>query len=499
MLNDLLKRRYTGLLISLFVLTVVYIPVCYSDYAFLDEAHQLWNNDNHSNYSMFLVQGRWLSGVLFDKVFSSVNTIADLKYIRVFSFLSWGLFLLFYFRFCKKWRTLFEMDNLLLVTMGAYIACSLSVAVYVGWASCFQCGIANLLGLCSGHMMFTELINKNRSKAFSIVLICLSGVMGIASLFLYQTAFGTFLIPFVLYFISKGLFVSKRLVLIGLSAYLLISVIYYKLFLISIQISGVTASARTTFSNNIADKLGFFFGYPFAQAYSLNFLYNTHSVLSQLFPFVMIALWLFIYFRSSKEKAIRKILFIVGFIVIGIFIYLPLLVANENFSSYRTMFALNLAASFLVIHSVMSILKSERTKAFFTILLIAGFTIVALWNFRLNYLIPLKFEYKSISSNFDRAYHSSIDSVCFLAPPENGFYKSFGVKVYKDEFGLPSTYKDWTPSPLIKQLIYEKSNNRQLAKAIEVMIFTDSLKFADLRSQNPNRILFFNITELLKN
>jgi hypothetical protein len=56
------------------------------NYAYLDEIHQLWHNDDNSNFLMFHTQGRWLTGLLFKKLFSSISTIEQLKYLKVFSF-----------------------------------------------------------------------------------------------------------------------------------------------------------------------------------------------------------------------------------------------------------------------------------------------------------------------------------------------------------------------------------------------------------------------------
>ncbi|MES1249856.1 MAG: hypothetical protein ABUL46_04185, partial [Chitinophaga rupis] len=45
---------------------------------------------------------------------------------------------------------------------------------------------------------------------------------------------------------------------------------------------------------------------------------------------------------------------------------------------------------------------------------------------------------------------------------------SLGIGSYKDEFGMPSTNKDWTPEPLLKQLVLELTGSRQQAEALKV-------------------------------
>lgn len=475
--------RYIGLAISIIILTVVYIPVCYSDYAYLDEAHQLWHNWDHSNYSMFFVQGRWLSGFLFDKVFSMASLVADLKFIRVLSLVSWALFLTAWFNLGKKWQEIIGFNKLLLLTGGAFIASSLSVTIYIGWASCFHAGLATLMALWGGSILFEKLTTKQPSTAAFILPIPFVILLGLGSLFLYQIAFGAFLIPFALYLITKKNDTPAKIIYSGVAAYLIITVLYYALFIQSIHHSGVVASGRTDFSFNILGKFGFFFGMPLSQAFSFNFLYNTHSIISQAFPFLMILLWLIVWMRPDKVKPLRKIAAIAGFIALCMFIYLPLMVGKENFSSYRTMFTINMVVSFLLMDAVLLLVKAQRQKLIATVM-IALFTIAACWNYWFNFNGPLKQEFKLLKNEFAAKYYPGVDTIFFLRPPENAFFEAYEITSYKDEFGLPSTYKEWTPEPLIKQLILEKTHNRSIAEKLTIIQFTDKVSF-QVRTKTP--------------
>src|SRR6476661_10790135 len=69
----------------------IYFRIFFTNYAYLDEIHQLWHNDDNSNFLMFHTQGRWLTGLLFQKLFSSISRIEQLKYLRIFSFMGWML------------------------------------------------------------------------------------------------------------------------------------------------------------------------------------------------------------------------------------------------------------------------------------------------------------------------------------------------------------------------------------------------------------------------
>jgi hypothetical protein len=477
MLNNTTGILPAGLTISLLIQTILFIPVFYSDYAYLDEAYQLWHNKDRSNYNTIFVQARWLSGILFDKFYSAIPDISGLKIIRIFSFFSWALFLEQFFRLGKRWQQLTVVNDRLLFISGVYIACSLSVTIYIGWAGCFEAGIASLTGLWSGSLLFEQLVKKKEWKAVSIFSMAVIVLLGLCSLFMYQIAFGAFLIPFAFYLISRKSFANGKIMLTGAGAYLGIIMLYYLVFILSLKLSAVTPSDRTTISTNVADKLGFFFGIPLSQAFSFNFLYNLHSIVSQAFPFLMMLFWITSYFKMAKDKTANKMIFIGSFIGLCMLIYIPVLVSKENFASYRTMFVFNFAASVLLIDAGLSLAGSAKAKTILSIVLISFFACVGFRNFRYNFIGPLQQEYKLLKNSFDESYRPGIDTIYFLRPPENIFYGRYGIRSYKDEFGVPSSFKDWTPEPLMKQLIMEKTKNRSIAEKAVIIQFTDRAAF----------------------
>ena len=56
----------------------------------------------------------------------------------------------------------------------------------------------------------------------------------------------------------------------------------------------------------------------------------------------------------------------------------------------------------------------------------------------------------------------------FVRPPVNLFKPAFGVNYYTDEFGYPSTEKDWTAEPLVKQLAFEKTKNKETSNGLTI-------------------------------
>lgn len=285
--SSILKNPYVGLLISIMVLIFITYPIFFTNYAYLDEIHQLWNNKNNSNYDMFFVQGRWLSGILFNKLFAAITFINDLKISRIISFFSWVLFLEEFFRIGNKWQKIIGFEPILLTISGIYISYSISIAIYIGWGSCFEVGMASLFALWSGHLFVVQFLAHRQLKSASKAVFCLGTIFGICSLSMYQIALGVFLIPFTIYLIHHKTKANFKVLICGVFSYFLITILYYLIFLLSLKIAQVPASHRTDFSIDILGKFSFFFGIPLSHAFSFNFLYNLHNVLSQAFPILM--------------------------------------------------------------------------------------------------------------------------------------------------------------------------------------------------------------------
>jgi len=496
---DFLIKPGKGFILSILLLTALFIPIFFSDYAYLDEAHQLWHNQDGSNYTMFFVQGRGLTGILMNHLFSVIFSISDFKIVRILSFFSWVLFLEEFFRLGRKWQERIGFDKTLILIGGIYIACCPSVAIYIGWGSCFEVGIASLLGLWSGHLLFMSLLKKDAPGSLSEPSLFLPTLLGLGSLFLYQTAFPCFLLPFILFLLEKKPKLSDRIMKWGISIYVLISLLYYVAFLYSFHHSSLRPNERTDFTIDIPGKLGFFFSAPLAQGFSFNLLYNLHSIPSQQFPILMMVLWVALLIFHNKTISKKNLFFLLVFIGMLMLIYAPLLVGKENFSSYRTMFMLNLTVTIALIHAILSFFGTfspSHKSTFFLVFLLCFFAAVGAWNFRINFLQPLKKEYSLLDQYFNTHYNPGISTVYVLRPEEDLFYDKFSIHSYKDEFGVPSTFKDWTPEPLIKQFILEKTHQREKAQKTSIVQFTNKDSF-DLEAKNKGiGSMYINVRSL---
>lgn len=462
-------RLYILQPICLALLFVVFWPVFFADFAYMDEAHQLWYNDTDANFTMCLVQGRLLTGFIMQKLFSAISTINELKWIRILSFAGWVVAVLVWNIVLDNWKKVFNLNERWVFLLSIFLPCSIPIAIAIGWASCVELFLAFIFALLGGQLLFNNIYEKKSihiSTAGTILILLLS----VCSLFLYQPMFGAFLLPFFMYHLNNRFKKADKVLFIGLAFYLAISLLYFFLFKYSLLKYSTGASDRTMLSVNPLGKVSFFFSQPLAQAFSFNFLYNMHGIFSQAFYPVMFVVWIISVFASEKgERLVWKLTYIIRVLLIMMLIYISVLVAREKFASYRTMLCLNLAGAMLLIDAILRLTDRNVIKNMFTYIACGTIITVGWYNFNLNYIKPLKKEYQVLQTYFQQNYDSLKTKIYFVRPSEYLFTRLYNVNVYKDEFGLPSTFKDWTPEPLIRQMVFESTGNKDKARQISIV------------------------------
>lgn len=453
------------------------------DYAYLDEAHQLWHNKDGSNFVMFANQGRFITGWIINGFFDQTETIAGLKYLRIFSLVGWCLVILLWQYLIHRWNNFLLLPELVINFSSIFLACSLPVAIYIGWASCLEVFIGFAAAILSGHLLFMQLAGQKEQASVSPPKILLIAFLGLISLFVYQNCFGCFLLPFGYYFFFVSRKIDKKLI-IAISFYLVILIVYYLLFKYSLVYFQLEASDRTGLKFDFFKKLSFFVSHPLALAFSFNFLYNYHGILSQAF-YPLCALLLIVSTYLFHKKVIATIKITGVTLILCLLMYIPGLVVSESFASYRTMLALSLIISVLGFGNIYNLTKNFKYHRAGALAFIAVIILVAYYNFNLQFINPLTYEYTRLRARLDQENWQKTDTVFFIRPHQKVFLQSHGVKVYKDEFGLPSTFKDWTPDPLIRQVCLENTRNRKKADSLVVIQKTSDDPLWSNTGNNP--------------
>ncbi|MET0637975.1 MAG: glucosyltransferase domain-containing protein [Chitinophagaceae bacterium] len=490
---------------------LIYYKVFFADYAYLDEAHQLWHNQDGTNFSMFLIQGRWLTGKLIDELFGSIRHIAELKMLRLISLAGWTATTLTWLWLARTWLRRSGINNHILYLSIVFIITSPAVAITIGWASCVEIFLATLFGLLSGSMLYRSLSATGAVLPLKKPALIVTVVFGLCSLFLYQNAFGMFLIPFLLELFNgntanplcpgtpdqQGSERRRRLIT-AVCIYLFIYLLYFILFRYQLLSAGIGRSDRAGISTDLSGKFSFFFSGPLPKAFAINFLYHTRTLFPQILaPLVIVAFLASVFIRWKFRGIKNNLLLIVCVIALLALIYLPSLAVTENFSSYRTMLPFSLAIFLLLMIQLFHFIKTKKYQdwmmAGISLLLIA----LGIYNFQVQFTRPLEREYQSLRSYLNRNYSPSITSIYFVRPRNRIFQERYGIYSVKDEFGNPSTEREWVPDPITRQIITEITGNRDTASRISIIQFADEKSFTSSGLKLNNKVLLVDMNQLI--
>ena len=474
---------------------IIYFQIFSGDFAYLDEAYALWHNDDKTNYNA--TQGRWLSGLIFQFFFSSISRIAELKWLRLVSWAGWIITSLAWTHIFRKWVHWLGLPKEMEWIAPVFVVCSISVGINIGWAACMEIFLGVLAGLVSGHILFACLHNqKDKIQLPNTTILC-SLFLGVISLSIYQSSYGVFLIPFFLHYMLGKKIKPDKIVIIAVGLYLVTFVVYYFLFTYSLKLYHLQASNRTEIHVNVLKKISFFFSGPLPQGFSLNLLFSASSIFSQIFYVLVFGSWIILVFRRNKRRGIRdNILYICFILFLLALVYLPSMVAAENFPPYRTLFAFNLAVFILVVDNFLFVLQRQRQRRIFVWSVSSWLLVTGFYNFNFQFVNPLRKEYKILRTFVEARYRPGVRDVYFVRADKFLFANQFHTRVYRDEFGAPSTYRDWVPEPITKQLIFEITNSRTMADRINVIQFENLGLFTKSKPVLDSNSLFIDMNEL---
>jgi len=500
--TTLSRRLFWGTL-SLYFLFIGYEALV-SDYLFTDEAFMFWHQpDNHLVFKIWVSIGRIFSGWLKDWMFSASRTIADIKLIRFCSvvqcFLA-TLSLSYVLRRLQKSGLAFS-DGLVYCTV-AFFAASLSSLVLIGWAVCTDFFVPVIFSLFAGLFLYESLMKagspEEGRQPVSFAGVSLAILMGIVSLFIYQSMYPFILLPFYGVFLLRKDGRLTRGMVAALLVFFVALGVYYLLFQWSLKASGVSSANRTNLGFDPLDRLSFFFSFPLNQAFNVNAFFFPRSVLSQAIAPVLLLTWVLYTFFSQKGRAIWNLRYLAGMIVWWMLGYLPQLIAQESFGPYRTMIIFNVMVFLMMGDVVFTLVKEERNRRILTAAVVVLLLIRGGYVYK-NYIAdPLSYEYKILRGNIRDHYTTGTREVVFILAPEDGFQSSFGIGPQKDELGMPSTYKDWAPEGLVKQIVTEVTGSRVDGAALKVDVLPDLAALKDPTLLKDPKVLVIDMPALLR-
>ena len=486
---------FYALLVLIVAILIIFHPIFYAEYLYTDEATQIWFSSKKLNYQTSIPQGRYISYLIFERLFTFIHTIHDVIYARLFSLFGWMACLPVWYFIINKVILKNQLPKVLVFVSMLYLICMPPFAIFIGWAACLQIFVACTSGLVGGYILYEGIKYQNNAVRISIKVIVLCIALGNISLFTYQNGFGCFLIPFFIHFIATKK-VTKTIYL-GVAFTLFIYLIYFFLYKYSISLNAVAISDRSSLTTDPINKLLYFIGRPLANAFHFTFLFNEKSILGFIAYIFIAAVWLTLHLVTQKSKTLKnQFIYLVGLFIFFIIIYLPSLLVNENYSSHRTMFALDMVIFIMVMETIFTSLKNSKTT-YILAGFISIFMVVNAWyNFNNQFLKPLTNEYSAVKQIINSRYDTSIHMIQYIPSKENAFEEKYGIIQSWDEFGVPSTAKIWTTEPLIKQLIFEKTNNRAFAENTTVKTWVSKDVYNISKDTITAKILLINMDDM---
>lgn len=482
---------------------VIFYPLFYTHYFYTDEIVQLIHYRKGSNFHMFAQQGRYLTDIIFQSLFSAIDTIRQITWLRLFSLLGWivciPVWYTIFVRVCRKE----ELPSFLPFFAVLYLIVCPPFCVSVSWSSCLELFIANTTGLIAGYVLYSQIRyvtvpgsarEKIKLPAGAMALTLLSGII---SLFTYQNGFGCFLLPFLLHLIARKEW--SRTISVAIGMYFLTYLVYYLLFRWQLQFWEIGVSTRTGLAPEPLSKILFFLGRPLATAFHFTWIVNEHSLAGKLIYALILGAWLLlILFILRPGTLFHRLRYLAGIFCFLVLAYLPSLAVKESYASNRTLLALDLAVFLLVFTTLLQVVRKERHRLIMTNLLGALLVASGWYNFRYQFLLPVKKEYDLVRNYIDVEYRPDSKEVAFIRPPEDLFIRKYGVHVSWDEFGRPSSFPEWVPEPFIRQVVYEKTGSRAVADSLVITNWPDRQAYRDSKPMPSQNTLTVDVEDIMK-
>jgi hypothetical protein len=463
------KTDHRSIAVLTGITIILFFSVIGSHYFYTDDIVQLWFYRKGSSFHMFNEQGRYLTDFLSAFLFSSIHTIAQIQWLRIFSLVGWIICLpIWYFIFDKVARKegLHPMVPFFAVL---YLVTSLPLATSVVWATMMGFFIANTVALMAGYILYSSP---------SLVAIGVAIVLSQVSLFTYQSGYCCFLLPFLLQLISKK--TLTRTIWMALGIYLLSFALYDLVFHWQLKLWHIDPSTRARLLSNPFLKVAWFLARPLPSAFHFNWVVNEQSSWGLIVYFLILGGWLLMNLLPGRSgiTPFRKFLWsraLYLVIVMGMlmFIYLPNMAVMENFASNRTRLALNMAVFLLVFATLLEVITRENYRQSMALAVGVILVLQAGYNIRFDFLKPVTQEYDSVRGYLERQYHPGITTVAFIRPSADLFKRKFGINSSWDEWGMPTTFPDWVPEPFVRQVIFERTKNRPLAESLIIQNYSD--------------------------
>lgn len=413
-------------------------------YAYTDVYEFLVSAPNANFIDIFIQTGRLMYGYLNQLFFNTFDTIETVGYIRLISLIGGIVFALTLFQVLLRFK--FSPSISLLIVL-IYITTP-SFGIITLWAATYQISWAMTLAIIAGTLICLEKQNW--------YYIATSGILGVCSLALYQSAYPAFILPIFLRWLNdKNL---KRLIK-PLGIHFIVYLIYYFFYKSTLVLFELPPTGRNTLNLNILNNLVWFFDEPLEQALKFNFIFAPRAV-SYIVRvlFLILLIYCVIDMKDISKKVKANILTIgitLSFLLVTM---IPTMISTDTWISYRTMNTLFIVLIIQVVWGLSKKLDALPKSSFILGILFCIVCFVSSsYNTQAGFLSIQKKEVAGLKEALKDYDFNNIDIIYYIPPPMN-ILKDQNVveRVVTDEYGRLSSSSDWVPEPLIRLIIGKK-------------------------------------------
>jgi hypothetical protein len=480
------------------VVLVIFYPVFYTEYAYTDEATLIQNYRPGSDFSSFTAQGRGIMELLIAISYKAVNTIKEITYIRVFALFTGLVCVPLWYVTIKRIAANGAGYEYLPFFSCLYFITCLPFSISVQWTSCMELPIANTAALLSGAIWYVSIRDKEKLWSIPKGAALAAVAVGLISLFSYQSGFGCFLIPFMFHYISAYTTRKDMVFVKGLAFYFLMYAVYFLLFRLQLAIYQLGSDGRAGIAFNPGDKIQFFFSQALKRAFWFNIVVNDQNKLARAMYKVLFVSWMLLAFiRFGKKGWLQAVKYIVASLLIFLAAYTPSLLVMENFSSNRTLMAVDMCVWIVCAEMVLYVVKHIQVRKVMAFSIAAMLLIAGWYNFNIQFLKPIHEEYAGVKNYINQHYNKNITTIFFIQPAEDAFQQKYKLQSSMDEFGVPSTFFNWVPESLMRQLVFEKTGSREIADRLTIKYWDNAESFAASGEQLTINTLVVSVPEIL--
>ena len=473
------RKDFYAIGILYLAMLLIFYPLFYTDYIFTDEAEQIWGMKPGTGFIMFLDDGRALTEWMLYPLFSAIDSIHDITYMRIISLVGWMICLPVWYWVFKRMVSNKPEYAYLPFFSSLYMVTSLPFLVSVQWAACMQFFVAETCGLLAGVVLYNGIRLIDNKMRISVAPVAVALLLGVATMFFYQSAVGCFMIPFLLHFINPNTTQKNKVLITSLAFYMLVYGVYYILYRISLQVYHIPSINRNTIHIDVVDKIKWFFARPLERSFRFSILTHEDSILSKWYFGLMLIGWtLLAFIRFGKANRLQAVTYLAATMGVFFISYLPNMIVKEDFASNRTMFALNICVWLVCAEMFLHFVKDKLVMRVAITAIGLIFVFSARNNFNNVFLYPASQQTAILKNYIQQHYHPGIRSVHFIRPSEDFVANKYQVYQSMDEFAIPITFAYWVPDPLCRQLVYEKTHNRKEAEQLEIKGWPDAASYA---------------------